>query len=178
MTWSAKITGADQVAPELQAAVKAGTMAGMEVIGIQGQRLVQNFIAAPYDGQPPAVFSGNLLASIVPHVFEEQSLVRLVIGAGNVNGADLYAAPVETGARPHMPPSEALVLWVHKKLGIEDEKQALSVAFAIAKTIAKRGSRGHEMFSRALVELEPLAGPILEHHIALSMQAAIAMGGR
>jgi len=169
MTWSAKITGAEQVAPELQAAYKAGVWIGMERVGVVGQRLVQDFIATPFDGHPPAVFSGNLLASIVPQVFDEQSLVRLVIGASPVNQASVYAAPVETGARPHMPPSGALVLWVQKKLGIDDEKQALSVAFAIAKTIAKRGTPGHEMFSRALVELEPLAGPILEAAIAQQM---------
>jgi len=134
---------------------------------------VQDFIAQPYNGQPPAVFTGNLLAAVTPQVFDEQSIVRLVIGEGTALGADAYVGPVETGARPHMPPSSALVLWVQKKLGIEEEKQALSVAFAIAKTIAKRGTKGHEMYSRGLIELEPLAGPILEHAIA----AAIASAG-
>jgi len=111
MTWSAKITGATRwlrscKPPSRPARWQAWRSSAFRAT--PGAELHR----APYDGQPPSGIQRNLLASIVPHVFEEQSLVRLVIGAGNVNGADLYAAPVETGARPHMPPSEALVLWV------------------------------------------------------------------
>jgi hypothetical protein len=64
-----------------------------------------------------------------------------------------------------------LLAWVQKKFGIEDEKQALSMAFAVAKSISKRGTQGHEMFSRALEALEPIAPAVLERELALAFAA-------
>jgi hypothetical protein len=55
---------------------------------------------------------------------------------------------------------------------------ALSMAFAVAKSMAKKGTRGHQMFSRGLEQLEPLAVPILEREIAQSfLRAGFAGGG-
>lgn len=170
--WSAQINGIEDLAPELQAAVHQGIFNGMESIGIEGQKMVQENIATPYNGQPPAVFTTNLLESVMPKVFDEQALIRLVIGVSPSLGADRYAAPVETGARPHFPPSSALIPWVMRKLGVTDEKAAESLAFVIARSIAKRGTRGHEMFSRALTDLEPIAPPILEREIAVALAQA------
>jgi hypothetical protein len=94
----------------------------------------------------------------------------VIVGVGPQLGADKYAAPVETGAVPHMPPPDALIPWVMKKFDIEDGKDALSAAFAVAMSIRKKGTQGHEMFSRALTDLEPLAVPVLEHEIALAFE--------
>jgi hypothetical protein len=173
--WTAKINGVDELSPELRAAAQAGILAGVEKLGVEGQRLVQQNIGTPYDGQPPAVFRGNLMASVIPSVTQEgdQAMTRLVIGVGPSLGADTYAAPVETGARPHFPPASALVPWVMMKFGADDEKTALSMAFAVAKSIAKKGTKGHEMFSRGLEQLEPMAAPLLEHEIA---QAFVRLG--
>jgi hypothetical protein len=174
MSWTAKIRGVDELAPELQAAVRFGIEAGAEMVGIEGQRAVQANIASEYNGHPPAVFTGNLMASIQYQTTEtDQAMTRLVIGVGTSLGANVYAAPVETGARPHFPPASALVPWVMKKFGADDEKTALSMAFAVAKSIAKRGTPGHEMFSRALEEMKTMAPPIIEHQIA---QALIRAG--
>jgi hypothetical protein len=93
----------------------------------------------------------------------------MIVGAGGSLKASEYAAPVETGTRPHFPPPSALLPWVQKKFGFEDEKEALSMAFAVAKSIAKKGTSGHFMFQRALTELEPLAVPALEKEIALAL---------
>ncbi len=177
MTWTANITGTDEVAPEMRAAVEEGTQAGLEALGVKGAEIVQEFISTPYNGQPPAVAFGNLVGSVNALFVREATMCREVIGVGPTLGADVYAAPVETGTRPHMPPASALVPWVQKKLGIEDEKQALGLAFAIAKTIAKRGTQGHEMFSRGLESLEPLAVPALEAAIADALAAHGFTGG-
>ncbi len=64
--------------------------------------------------------------------------------------ADVYAAPVEFGARPHFPPIAALLPWVKQKLGVRDEEEARSVAFLIARAISRRGTEGQFMFTRAL----------------------------
>lgn len=177
MTWTAKITGAAEVAPEMRAAVEEGTQAGLEALGAKGAEMVQEYIGTPYNGQPPAVATGNLQKSVIASFTREATMCREVIGVAPTLSADVYAPPVETGTRPHMPPASALVAWVQKKLGIEDEKQALSMAFAIAKTIAKRGTQGHEMFSRGLESLEPLAVPALEAAIAQALAAHGFTGG-
>lgn len=169
MAWSAQVRGAENLRPELQAAVREGTRAGLEVLGVKGAEMVQQNIVTPYDGKPAAVCFGNLAGSIVSNFTEVGGAMTEIIGVGPTLQADKYAAPVETGAVPHFPPPSALLSWVQKKFGIEDEKDALSIAFAVAKTIAKRGTRGQQMFSRALVDLEPMAAPALEKEIALSM---------
>ena len=171
MSWSAKVTGAEGLSPEMQAAVHEGTQIGLEALGVKGAEIVQQNIASPYNGLPPAVAFGNLVASIVPSFVRDATMSVEVIGVTPTLGADVYAAPVETGTAPHMPPSSALVPWVQKKFGIEDEKQALSVAFAIAKNISKRGTQGHFMFERALDALEPMAPGALEAAIAQALMA-------
>lgn len=169
MSWGAKIAGAADAAPELQAAVREGTQAGLEALGVKGQEMVQQNIATPYDGKPAAVAFGNLVGSVFSAFQPLPDAAREIVGVGPSMGADKYAAPVETGARPHFPPPSALLPWVQKKFGFEDEKDALSRAFAVAKSIAKKGTSGHFMFQRALVDLEPLAPPALEKEIAIAL---------
>jgi hypothetical protein len=177
MAWGAKITGVENLAPEMTAAYELGVRAGLEAIGIKGAEMVQEFIATPYGALPPAVAFGNLAASIVSSFVREATMCREIIGVSPAVGADVYAAPVETGARPHMPPASALVPWVQKKFGIDDEKKALSLAFAIATSMKKKGTQGHEMFSRTLTALEPLAPEILEHYIAAAFAEHGFTGG-
>lgn len=52
-----------------------------------------------------------------------------------------HAEVVNYGRQPGaaMPPVDALVTWVRRKLQITDEKEIRSTAFAIAKAIEKRG---------------------------------------
>lgn len=169
MAWGAKITGVENQAPGIQAAVREGEQMGLEELGVKGAEMIQENIATPYDGKPAAVAFGNLLGSIVSHFEWLPDAAHEIIGVNPQLGADKYAAPVETGAGPHMPPPDALLLWVQKKFNVDDEKQAASIAFAVAKTIAKRGTQGHQMFSRGLEQIEPLTVPALEHNIAIAL---------
>lgn len=168
MTWSAQIRGVENLEPEMQAAAREGTQAGLEALGIKGQEMVVENITTPYGGLPPAVAFGNLAGSITSLFQPLPDAARVIIGVNPTLGADKYAAPVETGARPHMPPASALLPWIQKKFGIDDEKQALSMAFAVAKSIAKKGMQGHQMFSRALEQLEPMAPGVLEKEMAIA----------
>lgn len=78
---------------------------------------------------------------------EVRSLADAVIG---VVGTPLsYALPVEIGTRPHFPPVAAIQDWVRVKLGL-DGPEGRSAAFAIARKIAKRGTKGAFMFRDAL----------------------------
>lgn len=168
MAWGAKITGVEELAPEMRAAAREGTQAGLEALGMKGVEMVQQNIATPFDGKPPAVCFGNLIGSVFSAFQPLPDGAREIIGVGPSLHADRYAAPVETGARPHFPPPSALLPWVQKKFGFEDEKEALSMAFAVAKSIAKKGTLGHFMFQRTLVDIEPLAPPAMEKEIAIA----------
>ena len=50
-----------------------------------------------------------------------------------------YGAAVRTGTRPHFPPSNALIPWVQKKLGI-DAVMAPRIAFLVARKISRVGT--------------------------------------
>ena len=64
--------------------------------------------------------------------------------------ADVYAAPVEYGTAAHFPPAEALRSWVEKRFGLTEEAAIRAAAFQVARAIARRGTRGHFMFQRAV----------------------------
>lgn len=65
-----------------------------------------------------------------------------------------YAVPVELGTRPHFPPVDAIEDWVNVKLGITgpDGRQ---VAYAIARKIAARGTKGAFMVQRGFDASRP-----------------------
>lgn len=171
MAWTAQIRGEEALAPEMRAAYEAGVQAGLEALGVKGAEMVVENITTTYNGLPPAVCFGNLAGSVISSFVREASMVAELIGVSPNVGADIYAAPVETGTRPHFPPASALVPWVQKKFGIDNEKQALSIAFAISRKMSQRGTQGHMMFGRALETLEPIAAPVIEHALAVAFAA-------
>jgi len=67
---------------------------------------------------------------------------------GRVFDAVSYALPVELGSRPHFPPIGPIALWVRRKLGISDEREARSVAFLIARKISRVGTKPVKFFAR------------------------------
>jgi hypothetical protein len=85
MTWSVRISGAENLAPELRAAYHAGLLSGLEKLGIEGERMVQKNITTPYNGMPPAVFTGNLASAVSSQVTDEQAMLRLVIGVSPID---------------------------------------------------------------------------------------------
>ena len=111
------------------------------------ERAVKENISSPYAGMRSAVGSGVLLDA----VYSEPKPSPAIGGIVDVHPpADTYAAAVEYGTAPHMPPVEALFGWVQHKLRIEDRQESESIAWAIARTIEKRGTAGFHMFERAL----------------------------
>lgn len=61
----------------------------------------------------------------------------------------VYAAPVETGSKPHMPPIAPLVDWVEARLDLKGD-EAESVARRIAWKIKRHGTKGKFMFRDGL----------------------------
>ena len=64
-----------------------------------------------------------------------------------------HGEPVESGTKPHFPPTGPIQHWVERKLGIHG-KEAASVAFLIARAISKRGTEGAHMFEDAFEDNE------------------------
>jgi hypothetical protein len=93
---------------------------------------------------------------------------------GRTASALAYATPVELGTKPHFPPIQPLEDWVTAKLGISGD-EARSVAFAVAKKIAREGTKGAFMFKRAFEENQDQARAIFERHLAAFIDE---LGGR
>lgn len=91
---------------------------------------------------------------------EPQRLGNQVIG--EVGTSIAHAAPVEIGTRPHFPPIAPLQDWVERKLGVTDEHEARGVAFAIARRIATRGTKGAAMFSTVFTREQGRMASIFE----------------
>jgi HK97 gp10 family phage protein len=81
------------------------------------------------------VDTGRLRASITPEVRRNGDSVTGVVGT-NVK----YAAAVELGSRPHRPPIGPLKVWARRK-GAN--------AYAVAKAIAKQGTKPHRFMQPA-----------------------------
>ncbi len=162
-----KIVGLDKAIATVRDAVLSGVDAGLDVAGARGQQLVVKNITSPFLGRGPAVASGILAGSIAFETTKTVDISQVEILAQPP--ADVYAGYVEAGTGPHFPPPEALLPWVKQKFHVGDEKTALSIAFAVARKIAKRGTSAFGMFARALPQLQQELGGIFERAIGESL---------
>jgi len=163
------ITGLDKATENIRQAAHLGVDQGLVVAGARGQQLVTDNITSSYLGRPPAVTFGLLANSIAFESVKTVDISRVVIFSQPPAGD--YAGYVEAGTGPHFPPPSALVPWVKKKFSVKDEKQALSIAFAVARKIAKRGVSGFGMFARAFAVLDKELAGIFERSIGAALQA-------
>ena len=62
-----------------------------------------------------------------------------------------YGLPVELGTNPHFPPVAPIQHWVERKLGYAG-KEAAQVAFLIARSISRRGTKPRKMFTGTFEE--------------------------
>lgn len=90
------------------------------------------------------VNTGLLRGSIANVIYGQPPVIE-----GMVATPISYGLPVEHGRAPgKMPPVDAIQAWVHRKqlVPARNEKQERGVAWAIARTIAVRGTEGAHMF--------------------------------
>lgn len=88
--------------------------------------------------------AGTFADSIIAQPPERQGGTIL----GVVSSPLPYAAPVELGSKPHLPPLQPLIDWVEAKLGIKGPKGE-EVAEAIRWKIKAHGTKGAFAFKRA-----------------------------
>jgi len=163
-----RIVGLDKAIAKVRTAVFAGVDDALAVAGARGQQLVVQTMEQPYAGRADAISSGVLVGGIAFERIRGVDIAGVRIFAGPPG--DRYADPVEAGSRPHFPPPGALLSWVKRTFGASSEKQALSIAFAIARKIAKRGVKPFLMFDRVFRVLEHELGGIFERAIGASLQ--------
>ena len=87
---------------------------------------------------------GGLKGSIAAR--EPERLADSVSGA--VGSPLNYVVPVERGSAPHFPPVQPLIDWARAKFGVGEEAER--IGYAVARSIAARGTEGAFMFTRAL----------------------------
>lgn len=170
MAVTIRIKGLDQATENIRLAVKVGIDRGLTVAGTRGQQLVTDNITHPFLARPPAVSTGTLANSIAFEISRTQGISQAVIFSQPPAGD--YAGYVEAGTGPHFPPPNALLLWVKKKFQVQNEKEALSIAFLIARKISRRGTSGFGMFARAFAVLDRELGGIFERSIGEAVTAA------
>lgn len=167
-----RITGLNKATEQIKTAVFAGARDGLARSALRGEELVRGFIEHPPFGRP-IIATGILHSSIASEFSDQAGLGGRAVIFAQPPGGD-YAAYVEAGTGPHFPPPRALLLWVKKKFPAEatTEKKALSIAWAVAKTIAKRGTLGRGMFNFAFRQLVTELQDIFERKIAESLERA------
>jgi hypothetical protein len=156
------VTGISEVFEGAENATLAGILLGMEKIGERGVGLV-------VEGTPVGA-TGQLAHTVFPHLEQGTDLVTEIITNGPP--ADVYSSPVNDGSRPHFPPYEALIPWVVAKFGATDEKTARSIAFLIARKIARSGTLPAAQYDKAYQQLMTEAQGILERAIAEALEGA------
>ncbi len=73
----------------------------------------------------------------------------VIVGA--VGSSLAYAVPLEEGSKPHMPPVQPLIPWVKVRFGVKPA-EAVSIAWRIARKIAKKGTPAAKVFAKALAK--------------------------
>ena len=109
----------------------------------QGTLLVEREVK---DGMPR--HTGMTAASVASDAFATPVGV-----IGTVGSSQPSATFLELGTKPHMPPVEALIPWVKAVLGVEP-KRARSVAFLVARKIARKGTKPRRVFEKAAAATE------------------------
>ena len=98
---------------------------------------------------------------------------------GTVGSSQPSATFVELGTRPHRPSVEALVPWVRAVLGVPAKRER-SVAFLVARKIARKGTKAQRPFGDAIASTESQVLRMLEDaagRVASQLAGGGSVGG-
>ncbi len=116
----------------------------------RGTHQTMDVFQAAVQGYTPVNF-GTLRDSIQSYITGSQ-----LNYTGRLTTPLPYGEVVELGRKPGkaMPPVDAIKMWVTRK-GLAPPEQVEGVAWAIAITIAKKGTKGHRMFEQGFEQAKP-----------------------
>ena len=82
-----------------------------------------------------------------------------------------YAGVIEGGRRPgaRQPPSNVMEQWAKRKLGLND-LDAKAAAFALARSIGKKGIKGKPILEQAIPALTKIAGDEVRSFLAQAIR--------
>lgn len=116
----------------------------LQPLTIAGRQSIED-LAGEGRNRAPVGADGFLRASIATREDRQSRPIpqwwQVIVGA-------FYGKFVHEGTRPHFPPPRALERWVRLKLGVPSE-QVAGVAFAVARAIARRGTRAQPFLADA-----------------------------
>lgn len=100
-------------------------------------------------------------------------LVRDPMGVKIYNSTP-YASVIEEGRRPNRrpPPSDALVPWVRRKLGVS-RKEAKSVAYVVARAIGERGIPGKHILKTASANIAKLIVTEVQNELKVELYSRV-----
>ncbi|MFE8644129.1 hypothetical protein ACFX58_03480 [Sphingomonas sp. NCPPB 2930] len=116
----------------------------------------------------PRGATGLTAASITSDAFSTPVGVLGVVGSSQAS-----ALFVELGTKSHRPPAAALIPWVRAVLGV-DAKRAPSVAYLVARKIARRGTKPQQPLGAAVAATE---GQVLQMFEAAAGRIGARLAG-
>ena len=156
-----KLEGLDQVLKALDDTtplVKQAVMQGLEKGGL-------DIIA---DAQNNLRNNGSVVTGLLRQSGKVQKTDESTIDAGffdTTNRSSGYAFFVEYGRRAgKMPPPDELIQWAYKKLRLH-AKAAASAGWALAKKIAKQGTKPHPYFYPAVDQELPKFETVIQKYL-------------
>lgn len=141
--------GPDRLAGVMKRAGSGWPVVARDIV----EESVQTMLFVAQENAP--INQGNLKNSLTTRVGLEGAGADRAI-RGEVFTMLAYGEVMDLGRRPGAkpPPSNKLELWVRRKLGISDAKEIKRVAYVVARSIGKKGIKGHHFFGKALKAAE------------------------
>ncbi|MGH7459834.1 MAG: hypothetical protein ACREMA_02250 [Longimicrobiales bacterium] len=100
---------------------------------------------------------------------------------GFVGSPLAHVLVLDRGRRPGAPPppSDALELWVRRRMGVTDIAEAQRVAFLVARAIGRRGTKALHIFDRAVRESQSTLDRIFDRAgVAIAVRVEREKGKR
>jgi len=159
ITFTVQATGPIFTDPRLGERYDDRIVAMLADVGAYAQRLA-------VDKAPTGVSQPGLRGSI-----ESELRGTPAARVQEVSSSLVYAPIQEVGRQPKrpQPPPGALLVWIARKLGVGDAKEARRVEFLVARKIGRVGTTGYRFFEQAFAQ----ASPYFERQ-AEAMNAAFA----
>ena len=120
------------------------------------------------------IASGNLLASISTKIEVDGSVYTVILNSAN------YLKFIETGTKPHWPPTEPILRWVKDKrlptrelTGDKSQPTEKQLTYLVCRKIAKEGTEPNYIIAETIEELNEIYLKRLQEALKIDIFNAI-----